>query len=534
MVNHRNASSPGASRTPVKPEILSLLRRKRELRRRWMSTRHPLDKAEFNAATNLLRKALFEAKSDYFVDKLRAIDPNQNRGFALWKCTRSLKRQPMRRFSLLRRDGTWARSDLDIAEEFANDLCERFTPFDLATDEEVLVTTTFSGVNPGPIAHISPIIAPEVVEQVKRLKPNKAPGHDALAGGLRRLLCKSSLMNMSAGRRDGTLLLTGKKSQHATFSLNRGNTTQISLNGTRIQHRPEVKYLGIIIDRRLTWKPHILRTCATVRAKCKKLDWLLRPRSGLSLTAKVRLFKAIISPTLTWGLNIWGTACNSSIKKIESCQSKILRRIVGSPWYVRDVTIYRDLANECKSAWASLRDSLRYHRSKLAKSGSAGGIALGQPRLKKNLDWQFAEHMAFLPVMSLERRTKTSTTMFLDSPVGSPDAYSSPFPHATEENQMTASSEPNWVPIDDDIASTSSAYSYQSRASKRSKVKEPAADDEITGLLGQYLKNKQSTRPIFPFWDKLLSKLPEEIATATEVEITNFLFAKVQLHGNQQ
>ncbi|KAL7724818.1 hypothetical protein ACLKA6_017308 [Drosophila palustris] len=134
-----------------------------------------------------------------------------------------------------------------------------------------------------------------------------------------------------------------EKSQHATFSLNRGNTTQISLNGTRIQHRPEVKYLGIIIDRRLTWKPHILRTCATVRAKCKKLDWLLRPRSGLSLTAKVRLFKAIISPTLTWGLNIWGTACNSSIKKIESCQSKILRRIVGSPWYVRDVTIYRDL-----------------------------------------------------------------------------------------------------------------------------------------------------------------------------------------------
>ncbi|KAL7745053.1 hypothetical protein ACLKA6_008120 [Drosophila palustris] len=124
----------------------------------------------------------FEAKSDYFVDKLRAIDPNPNRGFALWKCTRSFKRQPMRRFSMLRRDGTWARSDLDIAEEFANDLCERFTPFDLATDEEVLVTTTFSGVNLGPIAHISPISAPEVVEQVKRLKPNKAPGHDGLDG----------------------------------------------------------------------------------------------------------------------------------------------------------------------------------------------------------------------------------------------------------------------------------------------------------------------------------------------------------------
>ncbi|KAM8718724.1 hypothetical protein ACLKA7_001439 [Drosophila subpalustris] len=62
-------------RTPVKSETMSLLRRKRELRHRWKSTRHHFDKAEFNAATSLLWKALFEAKSDYFVDKLRDIDP---------------------------------------------------------------------------------------------------------------------------------------------------------------------------------------------------------------------------------------------------------------------------------------------------------------------------------------------------------------------------------------------------------------------------------------------------------------------------
>ncbi|KAL7725116.1 hypothetical protein ACLKA6_018825 [Drosophila palustris] len=131
MVNHRNVLPLGPPRAPLKPEILALLRRKRELRRRWMRTRHPLDQAEFKAATDVLRKALFEAKSEFFVEKLRAIDPNQNRGFALWKCTRGLKRQPLRRFSLLRRDGTWARSDLEIAEEFATDLSERFTPWHL-------------------------------------------------------------------------------------------------------------------------------------------------------------------------------------------------------------------------------------------------------------------------------------------------------------------------------------------------------------------------------------------------------------------
>ncbi|KAL7725176.1 hypothetical protein ACLKA6_017332 [Drosophila palustris] len=161
---------------------LGLLRRKRELRRRWMRTRHPLDQAEFKAATDVLRKALFEAKSEFFVEKLRAIDPNQNRGFALWKCTRGLKRQPLRRFSLLRRDGTWARSDLEIVEEFATDLSERFTPFDLASDEEVLATTSYAGVVSGPSVPIRQIDVPEVVEQIKRLKPTKAPGHDGLDG----------------------------------------------------------------------------------------------------------------------------------------------------------------------------------------------------------------------------------------------------------------------------------------------------------------------------------------------------------------
>ncbi|KAM8701997.1 hypothetical protein ACLKA7_005518 [Drosophila subpalustris] len=194
MVNHRNVLPLGPPRAPLKPEFLALLRRKRELRRRWMRTRHPLDQAEFKAATDVLWKALFEAKSEFFVEKLRAIDPNQNRGFDLWKCTRGLKRQPLRRFSLLRRDGTWARSDLEIAEEFATDLSERFTPFDLASDEEVLATTSYAGVVPGPSVPIRQIDVPEVVEQIKRLKPTKAPGHDGLdaAAALKTGQCSTS------------------------------------------------------------------------------------------------------------------------------------------------------------------------------------------------------------------------------------------------------------------------------------------------------------------------------------------------------
>ncbi|KAL7727949.1 hypothetical protein ACLKA6_019508 [Drosophila palustris] len=191
-------------------------------------------------------------------------------------------------------------------------------------------------------------------------------------------------------------------------------------------------------------------------------------------------------------------------------------------------------ASECKSAWTSLRDSLRYHRSKLAKSASAGGIVLGQSQVNDIVDWQFAEHMAFLPVMSLEKRTKTSAFMFVDSPGRSPDTCSSPLSDVSEESMAASSEEPNWVLTDDELeASTSSVYSSQSKALKRRKVEEPTEDDGITGLVRDYLNNKKMTRTIFPFWDELLSKLPADIATATEVEITNLIYLKVQQHGKQ-
>ncbi|BFF94068.1 uncharacterized protein DMAD_11787 [Drosophila madeirensis] len=43
-----------------------------------------------------------------------------------------------------------------------------------------------------------------------------------------------------------------------------------------------------------------------------------------------------------------------------------------------------------------------------------------------------------------------------------------------------------------------------------------------------------SSRSIFPYWDELLSKLPEPVATATEVEITNLLFSKGQPYAQTE
>jgi len=129
-----------------------------------------------------LRKVLRMAKSEFYVNYLSAIDPNQDHGYALWRCTRNLKRQPLHMFSLKRSDGTWAHRDSEIAEVFVDELENRFTPFDFATRQDVRTTISRFGLSFGPPVAVRPVDEEEVRDHIKRLPFTKAPGMDKIDG----------------------------------------------------------------------------------------------------------------------------------------------------------------------------------------------------------------------------------------------------------------------------------------------------------------------------------------------------------------
>jgi hypothetical protein len=62
--------------------------------------------------------------------------------------------------------------------------------------------------------------------------------------------------------------------------------------------------------------------------------WLLGRKSKLSISNKLLIYKAILKPLWTYGIQLWGTASNSNIAILERFQSKVLRLIVNAPWYV--------------------------------------------------------------------------------------------------------------------------------------------------------------------------------------------------------
>ena len=97
------------------------------------------------------------------------------------------------------------------------------------------------------------------------------------------------------------------------------------------------------LDRRLTWKQHILDKSKQLRDKLNKFYWIIGRRSSLSTQIKITLYKAIIKPVWTYGIQLWGTANNSNIEILQRFQSKTLRSLLNASWYVTNETIHRNL-----------------------------------------------------------------------------------------------------------------------------------------------------------------------------------------------
>lgn len=134
-----------------------------------------------------------------------------------------------------------------------------------------------------------------------------------------------------------------KKSTHITFTLNKRTCSSVKLNDVIIPQKRNVSYLGLHLDRRLTWKKHIEAKRNQVNLKLSKMYWLIGRKSKLSLDNKVLLYKAVLLPIWTYGIQLWGSTCASNREKLQRMQAKILRRITNAPWYIRNTTLHDDL-----------------------------------------------------------------------------------------------------------------------------------------------------------------------------------------------
>ncbi|GFS48776.1 RNA-directed DNA polymerase from mobile element jockey [Trichonephila clavipes] len=83
-----------------------------------------------------------------------------------------------------------------------------------------------------------------------------------------------------------------------------------TLYSTPLQWSQSTKYLGLILDKNLTWKHHILHARDKFRHALRLIYPLICRNSDMEMYNKVLLYTAVLRPIISYGCPVWGYAAN--------------------------------------------------------------------------------------------------------------------------------------------------------------------------------------------------------------------------------
>ena len=130
---------------------------------------------------------------------------------------------------------------------------------------------------------------------------------------------------------DNSLTINSKKTKFMEYSLNRNHSFKDEchcyLLGQPLEVVDKYKYLGIILDTHLTYKPHIKSVISKVT---NKLSVLTKIRKYIDVHTSLVLFKSMILSHFDYGDFIYAAASNDILNDIQILQNKCLRLCTSS------------------------------------------------------------------------------------------------------------------------------------------------------------------------------------------------------------
>ena len=117
---------------------------------------------------------------------------------------------------------------------------------------------------------------------------------------------------------------------HDKKSSIRETAPKLTLLGNSLEYSKVIKFLGILFDEQLTWKPHI----DSLKDRCNKDLNLLRVLSGTNWGADKKslmlLYQSLILGKINYGSIAFASASSTQLKKLQVIQNKALRLICGA------------------------------------------------------------------------------------------------------------------------------------------------------------------------------------------------------------
>ena len=116
------------------------------------------------------------------------------------------------------------------------------------------------------------------------------------------------------------------KTNMMVFNFNRSTTFEpcVMINGSPLDVIESTKFLGVTIDKHLTWQPHV----ENLKRKVNSSLFLLKRMTSLSpLETQIQIFHSLIMSQIFYGITIWGNTSDENIKSIFILQKRGIRYI---------------------------------------------------------------------------------------------------------------------------------------------------------------------------------------------------------------
>ena len=124
------------------------------------------------------------------------------------------------------------------------------------------------------------------------------------------------------------------------------NTVNHQMEGFELNIRPKLKYLGVIIDEKLSFKDHISKGKAKLLF-CNYTVW--RTRRLLTNDQLLKYYKLHVKPIIQYGVLLYGCTSYSALQPIMILQRRLIRSIFRLPKFasVKDLMIEYEINTDC-------------------------------------------------------------------------------------------------------------------------------------------------------------------------------------------
>ena len=140
------------------------------------------------------------------------------------------------------------------------------------------------------------------------------------------------------------LTLNVTKTNYCIFrgkqTLRKDDINEINFGHNSIKRVEHVRYLGMYIDEKLSWKYHVYNILKQLSKTSSSFKFI---RNHVPHQCKKQLYYSFVHSKIIYGIEVYGNTNKSLLTKLQVIQNKILKILYKKDWYLSTNTLHKEI-----------------------------------------------------------------------------------------------------------------------------------------------------------------------------------------------